>query len=120
MGRRRAPGSRSELALAATKEKACSMKPYGQYCPITKAAEVIGDRWTIPILRDLLCGTTRFNELARGLPRLSRALLSKRLRQLEVADIVRHEGEHYRLTAAGRALEPIMFGLGEWSATWTF
>src|SRR5262249_50274326 len=96
------------------------MKPYGQYCPITKAAEVIGDRWTIPILRDLLCGTTRFNDLARGLPRLSRALLSKRLRQLEAADLIRHEGEQYLLTPAGRALEPVLFGLGEWSAAWTF
>jgi DNA-binding HxlR family transcriptional regulator len=96
------------------------MKAYGQYCPITKAAEVIGDRWTIPILRDLLCGTTRFNDLARGLPRLSRALLSKRLRQLEAADLLRHDGDQYLLTPAGRALEPVLFGLGEWSAAWTF
>ena len=96
------------------------MKPYGQYCPITKAAEIVGDRWTIPILRDLLCGTTRFNDLARGLPRLSRALLSKRLRQLVAADLLRHDGDQYVLTPAGRALEPIMFALGEWSATWTF
>jgi DNA-binding HxlR family transcriptional regulator len=96
------------------------MKPYGQYCPITKAAEIVGDRWTIPILRDLLCGTTHFNDLARGLPRLSRALLSKRLRQLVAADLLRHDGDQYVLTPAGRALEPVMFGLGEWSATWMF
>lgn len=96
------------------------MKPYGQYCPITKAAEIVGDRWTIPILRDLLCGTTHFNDLARGLPKLSRGLLSKRLRQLEAADLLRHDGDQYVLTPAGRALEPIMFGLGEWSATWMF
>jgi len=96
------------------------MKPYGQYCPITKAAEIVGERWMIPILRDLLCGTTHFNDLARGLPKLSRALLSKRLRQLVVADLLRHDGDQYVLTPAGRALEPIMFGLGEWSATWTF
>jgi DNA-binding HxlR family transcriptional regulator len=95
------------------------MKTYGQYCPITKAAEVVGDRWTIPILRDLLCGTTRFNDLARGLPRLSRALLTKRLRKLEDAALVEHVGDQYLLTAAGRALEPVIFGLGEWSAAWT-
>lgn len=95
------------------------MKPYGQYCPITKAAEVIGDRWTIPILRDLLCGTTRFNDLARGLPRLSRPLLSKRLRQLEAAALVEHAGDQYLLTSAGQALEPVIFALGEWSAEWT-
>jgi len=100
--------------------EACSVKPYGQYCPIAKAAEIVGDRWTIPILRDLLCGTTHFNDLARGLPKLSRGLLSKRLRQLEAADLLRHDGDQYVLTPAGRALEPVMFGLGEWSATWTF
>ncbi len=60
---------------------------YGQYCPITRAVEVLGERWSVLIVRDLLCGATRFNELARGNPRLSRTLLSKRLRQLEQAGI---------------------------------
>ena len=58
---------------------------YGQYCPITRAVEVLGERWSVLIVRDLLCGATRFNELSRGNPRLSRTLLSKRLRQLELA-----------------------------------
>src|SRR5690242_13590046 len=56
---------------------------YGQYCPITRSLEVLGDRWTLLVVRDLLVGATRFNELARGLPGMSRGLLSKRLDQLE-------------------------------------
>ena len=63
---------------------------YGQYCPITRAVEVLGERWTMLVVRDLLCGATRFNELSRGNPRLSRTLLSKRLRQLERAGIIDH------------------------------
>jgi len=93
---------------------------YGQYCPITRAVEVLGERWTLLIVRDMLVGTTRFNDLARCEPRLSRSLLTKRLRQLERAGIVeRREGESL-LTDAGRALEPVVFGLGAWGADWTF
>jgi DNA-binding HxlR family transcriptional regulator len=95
-------------------------KGYGQYCPIVRAVEVLGERWSVLIVRDLLLGTTRFNDLARGLPGLSRSLLSRRLRQLEVAGIVaKHDGE-YLLTPAGRDLEPIVFGLGAWGARWAF
>ena len=54
---------------------------YGQYCPISRALEVLGERWSLLIVRDMLVGTTRFNDLSRGLPALSRSLLSKRLRQ---------------------------------------
>lgn len=93
---------------------------YGQYCPISRALDVLGERWTLLIVRDLLVGTTRFNELARGLPRLSRSLLSMRLRQLERADIVEHATGEYLLTRAGRELLPIVFGLGEWGARWAF
>jgi DNA-binding HxlR family transcriptional regulator len=93
---------------------------YGQYCPISRAVEVLGERWSILVVRDLLCGHTRFNDLARGNPRLSRTLLSKRLRQLERAGIVEHVGDEYRLTQAGRELEPLVFGLGEWGAKWQF
>lgn len=93
---------------------------YGQYCPITRAVEVLGERWSVLIVRDLLCGATRFNELARGNPRLSRTLLSKRLRQLEQAGIVDHVGDEYRLTPAGEDLRSIVFGLGEWGAKWQF
>lgn len=91
---------------------------YGQYCPITRAVEVLGERWSLLIVRDLLIGATRFNELARGNPGLSRSLLSKRLGQLEQAGIVDHVDDQYVLTDAGRDLEPIVFGLGEWGARW--
>lgn len=93
---------------------------YGQYCPITRAVEVLGERWTVLIVRDLLCGATRFNELARGNPRLSRSLLSKRLRQLEAAGIVDHVEDQYLLTEAGEDLRPLVMGLGEWGAKWQF
>jgi DNA-binding HxlR family transcriptional regulator/putative sterol carrier protein len=93
---------------------------YGQYCPISRALDVVGERWSLLILRDLILGTTRFNDLSRGLPRLSRALLSKRLRQFERSGLVeRSEGE-YRVTPAGRELEPVVFALGEWGARWAF
>jgi DNA-binding HxlR family transcriptional regulator/putative sterol carrier protein len=93
---------------------------YGQYCPISRALDVLGERWSLLILRDMLVGTTRFNDLCRGLPRLSRSLLAKRLRQFERAGIVERLGNEYVLTDAGRGLEPIVFGLGEWGARWTF
>lgn len=96
------------------------VRAYGQYCPITRAVEVLGERWSVLIVRDLLCGATRFNDLARGNPRLSRSLLSKRLRQLEQAGIVEHVDEEYLLTEAGRDLESVVFGLGEWGAKWQF
>lgn len=93
---------------------------YGQYCPISRAVEVLGDRWSLLVLRDLLLGSTRFNDLARGLPGLSRSLLAKRLRQFERAGLIDRAGPHYVLTEAGRDLEPLLFGLAEWGAKWTF
>ncbi len=96
------------------------VKGYGQFCPISRALEVLGERWSMLIVRDLLCGATRFNDLARCNPRLSRSLLSKRLRQLERAGIVEHVGDEYVLTRAGHELEPVVFGLGEWGAKWQF
>ncbi len=93
---------------------------YGQYCPIARALDVLGERWALLIVRDMLVGATRFNELARGLPGLSRSLLTTRLRQLERAGIVERARGEYLLTPAGRELEPIVFGLGAWGARWTF
>ena len=93
---------------------------YGQYCPISRALDVLGERWTLLIVRDLLVGTSRFNDLARGLPGLSRSLLTRRLRQLETAGLVERLDGEYLLTEAGRDLEPIVFGLGAWGARWTF
>jgi DNA-binding HxlR family transcriptional regulator/putative sterol carrier protein len=96
------------------------VKPHGQYCPISRAVEVLGERWSLLIVRDLLCGANRFNDLARCNPRLSRTLLAKRLRQLERAGIVEHLDDEYHLTAAGHELRPIVFGLGDWGAKWQF
>jgi DNA-binding HxlR family transcriptional regulator len=97
------------------------MTTYGQYCPISRSADLLGDRWTIHIIRDLLTGTTRFNELIRGNPGLSRALLSRRLQQLKGADVIAQDDDgSYHLTPSGRDLEPVVFGLATWGARWTF
>lgn len=96
------------------------MSRYGQYCPITRALEVLGDRWTLLIVRDLLVGANRFNDLSRGLPRLSRGLLSKRLEQLQRDGLVEHRDCGYHVTAAGEELRPLVFGLAEWGARWAF
>lgn len=93
---------------------------YGQYCPITRALDVLGERWSLLIIRDMLVGGSRFNDLARGLPGLSRSLLSKRLKQFEDVGLVEHVGGEYLLTDAGQDLESIVFGLGEWGARWMF
>jgi DNA-binding HxlR family transcriptional regulator len=93
---------------------------YGQYCPISRAVEVLGERWSVLIVRDMLCGATRFNDIARGLPGISRSLLAKRLRQLERAGIVERLDGAYELTEAGEDLRSVVFGLGEWGARWQF
>lgn len=94
------------------------MDGYGQFCPIAKAAEVFDQRWTLLVLRELVAGSDRFNDLHRGVPRMSRTLLSKRLSQL-ISDglVARREtddGPVYELTDAGRHLEPVMDAIGEW------
>ncbi|HEX7097207.1 MAG TPA: helix-turn-helix domain-containing protein, partial [Acidimicrobiales bacterium] len=97
------------------------MPTYGQYCPIARAAEVLGDRWTILIVRDLLTGTSRFNDIIRGNPGLSRSLLTRRLAQLTRAGIVeRQDDGSYRLTKAGAELRSLVYGLAEWGAAWAF
>jgi DNA-binding HxlR family transcriptional regulator len=95
---------------------------YGQFCPVAKAAEVLCTRWTLLIVRELSVGSTRFNQLRRGLPTCSTALLSKRLKELEAAGVVEREqtvnGVSYHLTEAGRELFPLIQGLGEWGHRW--
>lgn len=94
---------------------------YGQFCPVAQAAEVLTERWTLLVVRELLMGSTRFNELQRGVPRMSSSLLSKRLRELERSGLItRHpldgeRGQAYRLTPAGEALGPLVVSLGTWS-----
>jgi len=96
------------------------MRPYAQYCPVVRAVEMLGDRWTLLIVRDMLVGATRFNELSRGLPGLSRALLSRRLRQLQNDGLVERTGDGYTLTPAGKELRPLVFGLADWGARYAF
>jgi len=96
------------------------MRTYAQYCPIVRAVEVLGERWTLLIVRDMLNGASRFNEIARGLPGLSRALLSRRLRQLRNVGLVTHSNEGYLLTQAGEDLRGLVFGLADWGARYAF
>jgi DNA-binding HxlR family transcriptional regulator len=96
------------------------MSRYGQYCPITRSLEVLGDRWTLLVVRDLLVGASRFNDLARCLPGMSRGLLSKRLGQLERDGLAVHDEHGYHPTPACEELRPLLFGLAEWGARWAF
>lgn len=98
---------------------------YRQFCPVAMAAEVLCTRWTMVLLRELVAGSTRFNDLRRGVPRMSPTLLAKRLRELEAAGIVeRHPApddpghQAYVLTEAGRDLRPVVEAVGGWGQKW--
>lgn len=98
---------------------------YRQFCPVAMAAEILCTRWTVVLLRELVAGSTRFNDLRRGVPRMSPALLSQRLKDLEAAGVVRRDPSpteagvfEYRLTAAGRELEPLVEAFGCWGQRW--
>jgi len=98
------------------------MKGYGQYCPIAKATEVVGERWTNLVIRELAAGSHTFNDLRRGLPLMSPSLLSSRLKTLEEAGVVERTsaGGHvdYTLTEAGEELAKIIWQLGTWGHRW--
>lgn len=97
---------------------------YGQFCPIAKALEVLGERWTLLVVRELMSGATRYAELQRGLGRISPSVLSARLKALTDHGIVeRFESEagagwEYRLTSAGLELAPIVETMGVWGQRW--
>ena len=100
-------------------------RSYRQFCPVAMAAEVLCTRWTVVLLRELIAGSTRFNDLRRGLPRMSPALLSQRLKELEAVGVVERAPcpsdpsvSEYRLTDAGRELEPLVEGFGRWGQRW--
>src|SRR3954453_45254 len=95
------------------------MATYGQFCPVAMAAEVLTERWTPLIVRELLCGSTRFNDLRRGVPLMSPSLLSKRLKTLERVGVVERDGADYRLTPAGGELRPLIEALGVWGQRWS-
>ena len=103
------------------------MSKYGQYCPVARSLEILGDRWTLLIVRDVLTGTSHFNDLERGLPGISRGLLANRLRQLQRAGLIDkvHTGTGrqstaYRLTQAGLELFPVLGALRSWGEAWAF
>lgn len=99
---------------------------YTEYCPITAGVEILGDRWTPLVIRELTLGSTGFNEIHRGVPRMSRTMLAQRLRRLERHGVItRRPGApgrsgSYQLTDAGQALSPIVWALGHWAAEWVF
>ena len=97
---------------------------YGQICPVSKTAELLGERWTLLIIRELVLGTTRFNDFQRALSQISPTLLTKRLNQLQEAGLVIRKTIpdqrriEYWPTAACKELESIILGLGEWGMRW--
>jgi DNA-binding HxlR family transcriptional regulator len=92
---------------------------YHQFCPVAKAMELLDERWTLLVVRELVTGSQHFNALRRGLPRMSPSLLSKRLQQLTRAGVVeRTDDGRYVLTAAGEELRPVVEALGGWGVRW--
>lgn len=92
---------------------------YGQFCPVAVASEIFAERWTPVILRELVLGSRRFNDIQRGVPKISRALLVKRLRELAAHGVIVSAGGEYRLTEAGQELGEVVVHLGTWGARWT-
>jgi DNA-binding HxlR family transcriptional regulator len=98
------------------------MSGYGQFCPVAKAMELLDERWTVLVVRELLAGSTHFNDLRRGVPKMSPTLLSKRLQTLTRAGVVERsevDGRSiYTLTECGRELVSVVEALGAWSVRW--
>ena len=121
-----AAGTDFVLPLGARPDDHGEMNSRADYCPISIGVDVLGDRWTPLVIRELMVGAHGFNEIHRGIPRISRSLLAGRLRQLErLGLVVRHAGAagkpgRYDLTPAGEALTPIVWAMGQWAAEWKF
>jgi DNA-binding HxlR family transcriptional regulator len=98
------------------------MAGYGQFCSVARAHDVLGGRWTLLVVRELLCGSRRFNDIRRGIPRISRTVLSERLQELaQLGAVTRSEGAHgpeYALTDSGRELAQLVGALGTWGQRW--
>ena len=100
------------------------MRTYRQYCPIARAAEIVAERWTPLVVRNLLWGATTFSGIAHGVPTMSRSVLIKRLGDLQRAGVVevqakeRGQGSLYTLTPAGRDLARVIDTLGDWGEQW--
>lgn len=119
-------GSNLELESCGPSVQPCGMQKYNQYCPVARTTEILGERWTPLIVRELILGSHRFNEIERGLPGISRSLLASRLRHLEDAGVIeRLPGAHakvpeYHLSEAGRDLKKVIEALGAWGVQWAF
>lgn len=102
------------------------MQKYKQYCPVARASEIVADRWTPLIVRELILGSHRFNDIERGLPGISRSLLASRLRDLEDSGVVERlpragsRMAEYHLSEAGTHLKPVIEALGAWGVRWAF
>jgi len=102
------------------------MPDYGRYCPVALGSDVMADRWTPLIIRELMLGNTRFNDIARGLPGISRSLLVQRLKHLERHGALERwpspggRGHEYVLTQAGKDLEQVIMVMGQWAIRWRF
>lgn len=98
------------------------MKTYGQFCPLAQATQLLCERWTLIVIRELIAGSTRFNELQKGVPLMSPTLLSTRLKQLTKSGVIEHNGskgnQTYNLTQAGMELRPVVELLGAWGHRW--
>jgi DNA-binding HxlR family transcriptional regulator len=98
------------------------MIDYMQFCTVARGAEVLGELWTPLVVRELLCGSSRFNDIHRGVPRMSATLLTQRLRKLESIGVIERaragKSWEYRLPPAGEELRPIVVALGHWGARW--
>lgn len=98
------------------------MKAYGQFCPLAQASQLLCERWTLIIVRELIAGSTRFGELQKGAPQISPTLLSTRLKQLAKAGVIEITGNRgdfsYKLTTAGKELRPIVELIGAWGHRW--
>jgi DNA-binding HxlR family transcriptional regulator len=109
-----------------THRRCQKMNKYGQYCPVAMAIEILGDRWTLLIIRDLLSGMRHFNDLQRGLPGISRGLLSDRLSRLQEVGVLEKQSHgkgrktEYTLTEAGVELSDVINALMVWGAKWAF
>ena len=100
------------------------MKKYGQYCPIAKAAEILTERWALLVLREMIMGSARYNDIRRGMPLISPSVLAQRLKTLEHCGIIEcrrstdGRSTEYKLTPAGAELEPVIQALGNWGQRW--
>lgn len=115
---------KSNLSTSSSGSTLRRMKRYGQYCPIAKAAEVLTERWTLLVLRELLMGSSHYNELRRGMPLISPSVLAERLRTLEQYGLIECQrakdsrSSEYKLTVAGAELRPLILAVGVWGQRW--